>query len=405
MTDTAEAFDPVDSAYRSDPYTVYRRLLEGARVHHSTIGSKVLVRYPDCLAVLHHPAASTDTTQSELYAQAVEAGLAPPPDEMPSRSFLFMDPPDHTRLRGLVSKAFTPRRVEALRPRIAAIVDDLLATAADQDPFDVVEQLAYPLPVQVICELMGVPVADHHRFAAWSRSLARSLDPDFSLSPEERQARDEAVGLFREYFLELIATRRSAPGEDLLSALIAAEEAGDRLTEEELLSTLILLLVAGHETTVNLIANGALAFLRHPDQLVRLQADPGLIGGAVEEVLRFDPPVQLDGRTFVEPTEVNGIEIGAREQVLLVLAAANRDGDVFTDPDHFDIGRRDVHHLSFGHGIHHCLGAALARAEGQAALSAMAGKFTRWELAADELAYKDNIILRGLVALPVRLAA
>jgi cytochrome P450 len=225
------------------------------------------------------------------------------------------------------------------------------------------------------------------------------------LPPDEIEARNQAFVNFDEYFRRLIAERRASPGPDLLSALIEAEEAGDRLSEDELLSTLTLLLVAGHETTVNLIANGVLAFLRNPGELQRLRDDPDLIRPAVEEVLRWDPPVQIDGRTFIEDIDLDGIPITAGEQVLILLAAANRDGAVFPDPDRFDITRADNQHLAFGHAIHHCLGAALARAEGQAALGEFVRRFKVWEPAFDEPVYKENIVLRGLAALPVRVKA
>lgn len=401
-----ETFNPLDPAYRNDPYAVYRRLLDGGRVHEGLLGTKVLVRHADCLAALHHPNASSDDTKSTLYQQAVASGaISEDPELLLQRPFLFMDPPDHTRLRGLVSKAFTPRRIEALRPRISEIVGELLDAVGDGGELDVVEDFAYPLPVQVICEMMGVPVADHETFKEWSRALARSLDPEMALPPDQIEARNRALNDFHEYFKRLIAERRATPGPDLLSALIEAEEAGDRLSEDELLSTLVLLLVAGHETTVNLIANGVLALLRNPEEQQRLRDDPDLIRSAVEEILRWDPPVQLDGRTFVDDVDLDGIPISAGEQVLLLLAAANRDGSVFPDPDRFDITRGDNHHISFGHGIHHCLGAALARAEGQAALGELVRRFKVWEPVFDEPVYKENIVLRGLAALPVRVKA
>jgi cytochrome P450 len=401
----AEQFDPTSSEYRADPYAIYRRLLDRARVHRSVLDTPVLVRHADCLAVLHHPEASSDQTKSTEYAQAVEAGLFDPDSEMlEARPFLFLDPPDHTRLRRLVSKAFTPRRIEELRPRISEIVEELLAPIHDGATVDIIETLAYPVPVRAICGLLGVPPEDHERFGQWSRPLARSLDPDFILPPEAVAARDQALAQFHDYFRELIVARRGQPGDDLLSALIEAEDAGDRLTEQEVLATLTLLLVAGHETTVNLIANGVHSLLRNPEELGRLRADRSLVPSMVEEVLRWDPPVQLDGRTMLADVDVDGLHFTSGQTVLLVIAAANRDARVFRDPDRFDIGRPDIPHVSFGHGMHHCLGAALARAEGQIALAALVEAFSSWELATDQVTYKENLVLRGLEALPVRLA-
>ncbi|HVX19694.1 MAG TPA: cytochrome P450 [Acidimicrobiales bacterium] len=400
---TGEMFDPTDAAYRRDPYPTYQRLLDAGRVHQSLFGGPVLVRHADCLAVLHHPQASSDETNSTMYRQGVESGLISPDEEMlERRPFLFRDPPDHTRLRRLVSKAFTPRRIEALRPRLIEIVDELLAPIEPGATIDVIEDLAYPLPVQVICELLGVPASDHPVFAEWSRYLARSLDPDFLLSPDQVDAQRAAIDNFHQYFIDLIAVRRNDLGDDLLSALIAAEEDGDRLNETELHSTLVLLLVAGHETTVNLITNGVHALLRNPDQRALVAADDSLVPSLVEEVLRWDPPVQIDGRTMMADVDIDGLPLAAGETVLMLLAAANRDPEVFDDPSRFDVTRTDNPHVSFGHGIHHCLGAALARAEGQVALGALIRRFPEWELATDEVEYKENLVLRGLAALPVR---
>jgi unspecific monooxygenase len=317
------------------------------------------------------------------------------------RPFLMLDPPDHTRLRGLVSKAFTVRTVENLRPRIQHLVDELIDAVAPMGAMDVVEDFAYPLPVIIICELLGVPPSDHERFKGWSRDLARGLDPDFIQPAEALERRFETLLTFHEYFRELIARRRSDPGDDVLTGLVHAEERGDTLTEDELLGTCTLLLVAGHETTVNLIANGVLALLRHRDQLERLAADPALIKSSVEEILRFDPPVQFDGRVALTDIEIGGITVEQGEQPMLVLAAANRDPAEFADPESFDIGRSDNRHLSFGYGLHFCLGAPLARLEGQLALGTLVRRLPAMDLAVDAPAYKENLILRGLAELPV----
>jgi cytochrome P450 len=257
------------------------------------------------------------------------------------------------------------------------------------------------LPVQVISEMLGVPPEDHERFKGWSRDLARGLDPDFILPQEVLDQRKAAIDAFSAYFLELIAERRRAPQDDLLSALVAAEDEGDRLTERELLSTCTLLLVAGHETTVNLIANGTLALLRHPDQLRRLRDDPSVARSAVEEVLRYDAPVQMTGRVALEDIELDGATLTKGAFALLLLASANRDPAAFAEPDRLDLGRTDNHHLAFGFGTHFCLGAPLARLEGEIALTSLVRRCPDLALATDQPRYKENLILRGLEALPV----
>jgi unspecific monooxygenase len=266
---------------------------------------------------------------------------------------------------------------------------------------EVIADFAYPLPVIIICEMLGVPPADHQRFQGWSRALARGLDPDFLQPVEALEQRYEVILAFHDYFRELIARRRVQPEDDLLTALVQAEELGDVLTEDELLATCTLLLVAGHETTVNLIGNGVLALLRHRGQLERLAAAPALVRSAVEEVLRFDPPVQFDGRVAMADVEIDGLTLEKGEQPMLILAAANRDPAQFEDPDRFDIARADNRHLSFGHGIHFCLGAPLARLEGQLALATLFRRLPGLELAVDVPEYKENLVLRGLAALPV----
>jgi cytochrome P450 len=323
-------------------------------------------------------------------------------DSLPEgRPFLFLDPPDHTRLRGLVSKAFTPRVIEGLRPRIHSLVDSLLAGAAARGGLEVIEEFAYPLPVVVISEMLGVPPEDHEQFKAWSRVLARALDPEFMATQEQIDERLQAFMEFAQYFFGLFAARRAEPRDDLITALVQAEEAGDKLTEAELLSTCILLLVAGHETTVNLIGNGVLALLRDPDQAAKWRAQPALTKNAVEEILRYDPPVQLTGRIAMADLEIGGHPIAKGEQALVLIGSANRDPAQFTEPDRLDLARPDPRHLSFGFGIHHCLGAPLARLEGQVALEAFVTRFPGAELMTDAPEYKENVVLRGLAALPV----
>ncbi len=328
-------FNPFDPAFRADPYATYRRLLEGPAIQPGMFDMYLLTRYADCAALLRDPRASSDQTKSDA-AQAIiaqQAAIASDSQiEQQMRSFLFMDPPDHTRLRGLVNKAFTTRVIEGLRPRIQQLVDGLVAQALDRRSIEIIEDFAYPLPVRVISEMLGVPPEDHEQFKAWSRVLARALDPDFVLAPEVVEERNRASEAFIAYFQRLIATRRASPRDDLLSALIAAEEQGDKLTEEELLATCVLLLVAGHETTVNLIGNGTLALLRHPDQARRLREDPSLIKSGVEEMLRFDPPVQLTGRSAFEDIELPNGVLAKGKQAILLLGAANHDSRQFEHP-------------------------------------------------------------------------
>ena len=397
-------FNPFDPAVRADPYPLYRRMREEEPTHRSPLGFYVFTRYDDCLTVLRHPQMSSDQRHAAGAIEFLEQ--QPAARKMAEamegkRPFLLLDPPDHTRLRGLVSKAFTPRTVEGLRPRIQQVVDELIDDVQPKGAMEVVEDLAYPLPVIIICEMLGVPPSDHERFKDWSRDLARGLDPDFVQPMDSLEHRFETVLAFHEYFRELIARRRSDPGDDVLTALVHAEEQGDTLTEDEVLGTCTLLLVAGHETTVNLIGNGVLALLRHRDQLEKLWADRALIKGAVEEILRYDPPVQFDGRVAMADIEVGGVTVAQGEQPILILAAANRDPLQFDAPEVFDITRADNRHLSFGHGLHFCLGAPLARLEGQLALGTLVGRLPLMELATDEPVYKENLILRGLAELPI----
>jgi cytochrome P450 len=295
--------------------------------------------------------------------------------------------------------------VEGLRPRIDAMVDELLDAACDRREIDLVRDFAYPLPIQVICEMLGIPSADRDRFSELSAVLARGLDPEF-LQPEGA-TEDQFVTVlaFAEYFFPLLEERRAHPGEDLLSQLALAEEAGDALTEAQMLSTAILLLVAGHETTVNLISGGVLELIRHPEQLERWRRDATLTPNAVEELLRFVSPVQLTGRVLVEDVTLSsGPTIPKGHYVLTLLASANRDPGVFSDPDTFDLTRTENRHLGFGFGLHHCLGAPLARLETTIALPKLLARTRSLELEAATPRYRDNVVLRGLSELPITLS-
>jgi cytochrome P450 len=392
-------WDPIDPAFRADPYPAYRALLEEAPLFESPYGLLVVSRYEDLLTILRSSGTSNDFRNSTRFAPATEdEGDVTP-------SFLFLDPPDHTRLRGLVSRAFTPRRVEELRPRAQQIADDAFARAAQSGGMEIVEDLAFPLPVLMICEMLGVPAEDVDEFKEWSAATARGLDPSFTWPPGLLERFQALRSRAMDYFGELIARRRREPRDDLLSALLEAEEQGDRLTEAEVFSTLNLLLIAGHETTVNLITNGVLAFARYPEQFARVREDPSLIRPAVEEVLRFDPPVHMMGRLPMEDIEISCGTIPAMSELVMLPAASSRDTAQFSAPDEFDVTRADNRHLGFGFGIHHCLGAPLARLEAQVALGTLARRFSSVELITDPPPYKDNITLRGVAALEVKLAS
>jgi cytochrome P450 len=306
---------------------------------------------------------------------------------------LDLDPPDHTRLRSLVSKAFTPRSVAALGPRIEKIVEQLLDEVDGEDRFDLIDSFAFPLPIIVIAEMLGVPAQDLDRFKEWSNDIVLSLEPILTREQRERFRRSEQE--LYEYFEGIIALRRKDPQDDLVSALLAAEEEGDRLSHGELLATLLLLLVAGNETTRNLIGNGTLALLRNPEELQRLRGQPELLEPAIDELLRYDSPVQLDGRTALEDVELGGKLVRSGQQVVSVVGAANRDPAAFSDPDRLDIGRQEKSHISFGRGIHYCLGASLAMLEGRIAFEGLLERFSSIRLAA-EPQQRKQVVLRGV---------
>jgi cytochrome P450 len=390
-------FDPLEEGVPADPYPVYDRLREEDPVHRMPGGRWLLTRHEDCTAVLRNPAMSSerdlDDTGEGGEPSLLQAYLA--------KLMLFMDAPDHTRLRGLVTRAFTPRVVEGLRPRITELVDQLLDDAAEAGELDVIAGFGRPLPVAVIAEMLGVPGEDQDRFRSWSEALAHTVDP--AMTPDTA-ARAAVAGLeFMEYFHELSEERRQRPREDLLSALVAEEDAGDRLSTDELVANCILLLIAGHETTTNLIGNGTLALLRNPDELARFRAEPDLAKSAVEEILRYDSPVHLTGRGVREDVEIGGVTVPAGDRVTILLAAANRDPAAFDRPDRFDLTRTDNRHLAFSSGPHFCLGAALARLEGQIALSSLVTRFPDLALADQQLEWNPTTTLRGLQRLPVTL--
>lgn len=390
---------------RADPYSRYARLRHEAPIFRSSLGMWVCSRFEDCQMVLRDPRlgkARDDRPDRRSADRFGEGTMTLEQIEYlrERRSLLFLNPPDHTRLRGLVSKAFTPRTVERLKPQIAQLVDDLLAAFPEGEPVDVMEVLAFPLPVAVIGRMLGVPAEDWPRFRSIMQTTTVLLEP--VVPPEDLARALEAQRVTDGYFRDLVAERRRRPQDDLLSQLIAVEEESDRLSETELVSTATLLFGAGFETTTNLIGNGLYALLTHPDELARLRAGrEGLVRSAVDELLRFDSPVQIDGRDAFEDVEVAGQRVREGETVLTLLGAANRDPDHFADPDRLDVGRDEGPPLSFSSGIHYCLGAALARAEAQILFDRLLSTFASMELASDEPAWRNRITLRGLSALPV----
>jgi len=403
-------FDPFDSRFREDPAPLYAELRTNNPVHRSPLGFWVFTRHADCMAVLRDRRSSSDgrnVDQESIGAPVVTEGPAQPTQQIfyELAPFLFRDPPDHTRLRGLVAKAFTPRVVESLRERVVSLSRSLVDDALERGEVDLVADFAYALPVRIIGTMLGVPEEDLDLFKDWSDAIARGLDPDFLLPPEAVQRRLDALLSFIDYFGKLVEARKQSPGDDLLSKLIEAEDGGVSLSAGELISTCILLLVAGHETTVNLISGGVLALIKNPDQLERFRDDPTVLRTGVEEMLRYVSPVQLSGRSMLESMEVGGATLRKGEFAMLLIGSANRDPEVFKDPEKFDVSRVENPHMGFGFGIHHCLGAPLARLEVHVALPELIGRAKTIELVTEDLSYRDNIILRGLKALPVRLTS
>ncbi len=382
---------------RANPYPIYRRLREEDPVHESAMANGFFfARHEDVSLIRDGRFVQRGPGFADVEGYCAGMG-AEAWGRMAMNFMLTMDPPDHTRLRSLVTKAFTPRAVEALRPRVREIVDGLIATL-DGD-VDLISSFAYPLPVTVICELLGVG-ADRDRFRPWSNAIGKALDID---SPDTLRAASVAAEEMTDFFLPIIDERRKHPGDDLLSALIAAEDDGDRLTRDEVIANLILLLFAGHETTVNLVGNGVLALMRHRGEWERLCADPSLSRHAVEEVLRFDSPVQITSRNASIDVEVGGKTIAAGRHVIFLLGSANRDPAAFDDPDRFDVTRTDVRHMSFGGGIHFCVGAPLARLEGEIAFEALTNAFPKMHLTEDDPPWREMMALHGLQRLPVSL--
>ncbi|OEJ34973.1 cytochrome P450 family protein [Streptomyces subrutilus] len=385
--------------FTRDPYPVYAALREKGPVHHVRTPDDeemwLVVGHDACRTAFTDPRLSRDWRGSGDMGQIINADQ----DHPALAHMLMSDPPDHTRLRRLVAREFTPRRIEALAPRIQQVTDELLdAMEADEERRgDLVNAFAFPLPMTVICELLGVPELDREAFRKWSGEMVARTSPE---------AEAEAYAQMPRYLTGLIDAKRAAPGDDLLSALIhTVDEGGDRLSPSELIGMSVLLLIAGHETTVNMIGNGMRALFAHPDQLADLRADLGLLDGAIEEMLRYDGPVETcTERLALEDVEMGGVVIPAGSAVLIAMADADRDPARFEDPNRFDIRRDARGHIAFGHGLHYCLGAPLARMEGRIALRSLLERFP--ELAADaeetQLSWVPGMLIRGVRELPVR---
>jgi cytochrome P450 len=395
-------FNPFEPGFFDDPYRQYAALRERDPVHRSPLEVWALFRYDDIVRVLRDPSLSVQidnaapTARMRMFAEQAPTEA----QERGAHSILNVDPPDHTRLRRLVSKAFTPKMVEGLRPRIQELVDEALDTMAARGCGDVIGDLAFPLPFTVISEMLGMPDGNRDEVRGWSHTLTKTLDP--ILSPEEVAASLAAANNMQAHVQDVLAWKRDHPADDLLTGLLAAEDEGDRLSEIELLDQVLLLYIAGHETTVNLIGNATLALLGHPDQLARLRSDPELDGTAIEELLRFDSPVQFSRRITTADLEVDDSTIPAGTFTLTCLGSANRDRARWgPTADDLDITRADAgHHMSFGNGIHHCLGSSLARTEGQVAIGTLVRRFPDLELVGDP-ERNGRVVLRGLESLPV----
>ncbi|HVC81708.1 MAG TPA: cytochrome P450 [Chloroflexota bacterium] len=386
-------------------YEIYRQLRQDHPVRWDPRWSIwVVTGYPEVAAALNDPRITAHRSGMDIsWLPPERQGALEPVLRALRTQMLFLDGPDHSRLRSLANKAFTPRVVETMRERIQAMVDDLLDTAAARGRMDVVADLADPVPVRVIGNLLGVPPKDNSMLKRWSDHFAAFLDGS-SLTPDTAAQALQSIGEFMVYFRHLTLSRRGAAHDDLLQALANAEVAGDRLSEDELLANCVLLLAAGHETTTNLIANGLFSLLKHPEQCAMLRAEPSLIQNAVNELLRYESPVQNTERRALVDLDLGGAQIAADQYLLIVLGAANRDPRTFTNPDTLDIRRQGPAHMAFGYGHHFCLGAALARVEGRIAIGSVIRRFPNLHLESADPRWKRSMLFRSLETLPVILA-
>jgi cytochrome P450 len=401
----------LDPSNRADPYPLYRKLREQGPLQLPQANLTVFSSYADCDDALRHPSSASDRLKSTLAQRQLAAGEQPRPyghaglvDRRHTPAFLFLDPPEHTRLRKLVSKAFVPKVIKALEPDIAALVGGLLDKIEERGSFDAITDLAYPLPMAVICRLLGVPLEDEPRFGRALALVGQSMDPIITSTgevPEGSEERTESGRWLRNYQRELIQLRRARPSDDLISALIAVEESGDQLTEQEIISTCNLLLIAGYESTVSLIGNAILAMLRDRWQWAALGANAKRVSSVVEETLRYDPPAQLVGRIAADDMTIGDVTVPKGDTMMLLLAAANRDPAANENPDEYDPDRKSLRHLAFGYGTHFCLGAPLVRLEASIVLTAVTARFPNARLDGQPQ-YKPNLTLRGMSSLPVK---
>ena len=398
--DASPLFNPGDPGMRADPYPYYRRLRETDPVHHSPYGYWVLSRYRDVDAVSRDPRCSSDFPHDANWARH-RGGPGCPVVDSAALWMMMQDGVPARRLRSLVGQVFNQRAAERLRPRVAAVIDGLLDGVGEGE-IDLVREVALPLPIMVIGELLGIPAADRDQCRAWTDHLVRIIDP--IITPELRTAMNEATAEFSAYLAEQVKERRAHPGTDLLSTLVTMDEADDRLTDDEIIANVLLLFNAGHETTINLIGNGMLALLRHPGELARLRRSPGLIDQAIEELARYDSPVQVAARIMTGDIPLGDTVIPAGAKVMMLYGAANRDPERYADPDRLDLGRTGVKSLAFGNGPHFCIGAPLARLELAMLFNALLGRFQSVELLTETPCWRANFNLRGLSELTVRLS-
>jgi cytochrome P450 len=384
----------LDPANRPDPYPLYARLRE-TPVCQQDDGVYVVSGYAEIATLLHDPRISSDERKSDAGAGALAASGRLKAEDDSAPLLLFLDPPDHDRLRRSVMAQFTPQRVNAMSEDVGRLITELMDARQDQGGMDVVDDLAYPLPVAVICDLLGVPPEDEPRFEGWATALARSLDPAEGMSEDEIRTAETAVVEIGEYLGELAQARAADPKDDLITALVASDDPSTQMSPGDLVNTMILLLVAGHETTVNLVTNGTLALLRNPDVLERLRAEPGLEVTLVEELLRYDPPVQFRTRTTLAEIEAVDVVIPKGAAVVLLLASGSRDPSRFAEADRLVPDRTDNQHFGFGGGMHYCIGAPLARIEAHIALREIARRLVSPRLVEDPPPYRPNAALRG----------
>jgi hypothetical protein len=393
-------YNPFDPGFRDDPYPYFHRLRREDPVHWSELGySWVLTRYNDIRFVLSDPRFGIALDWLSQYP-AIQAQMQEPFNQIIRTQILSADPPSHPRIRSIMARSFTAPRLELLRPLIQRSTDECIDRALETGRIDLISGFAYRMPFLVVCEIMGVPDAERDPLEGWTHALMRSTDPT-PMSPEELYACNSGAYGFKNYFLDLAVRRKGDASQDIFCEMVRARDDG-RITEEEMIANFILLFCAGHDTVVNLFGNGLLALFRHPDQLDLLRRDPSLVRGAVEELLRIDTSVQIARRTAWEPVQVGGKWIGAGQYVVCCLGAGNRDPEIFENPDKVDVTRKNVRPLSFGGGIHHCLGAPLARIEGEIGFGTLLRRLPELELETLQPGWRQNTTVRGLESLWAR---